>query len=323
MLVCNLHKFRIENSVDAKYLLSSTTPGEYTGVVLIKRGKETFKSPQRKLHTDTDGNKSISLASSFEISDVREARRSPAFDASSNSTGGGDHGLALTASESNLFSESAIRDHEADVISMSVRLYSRSGMQIYNVRGFLNISDYKKRPEKRHEISLKMYKQPLMAASNGFHYGDDDSSLVNGTRAADGALSMHLVYSHDNEHPSLLNFIACGLFLCPATTPLDRGSSSGGGFGASAEDRSDQKTLTDACMNMTLCASSHDVSAGETAVEYSGGMTDEKSDGVAAENNVDKKEKGEAYDFFRSFRDWPARETVAEAQPQPDLQKTR
>lgn len=260
MLVCSLHNFRLENSVDSKYLMTKGT-NEYSGFVVIKRGKEKFKSATRILQ-DSEGVKTLALASSFEISDVRERRQQQ------------------QVTEGDLFA-SMQEEHETDVVTLSVKIYAaKSGVQIYHVVGFLNISDYKKRPERRHEVSLKMHKQPLVSHGLGIA---DEYALTEGVRSADGILSLQLIYTADNEHPSLLNFIACGLFLCPATTPLDRGANS------SIEDRErgagerrGGTGITDACMKAALCGvGSHDTegSQGGTAVDYTGDMKEEAREG--------------------------------------------
>ena len=182
MLICVLRTFRVENKADAQHMFGSAA-SECCGYCSIKRpGTDTrsrYQTPVRPLTLDDASHKVLQLNSSVEIT-----------------------------SESD----------EDDAIVLNVKLFSKGNrVLLWNCMGFINIADYRFKPEHRHEINLPLFKQPTYVLT----YGNDCDTLAAKNHPCDGILHVTLLFTNDVEHPSLANFLLCGVFLCPVTVPFD------------------------------------------------------------------------------------------------------
>jgi hypothetical protein len=76
----------------------------------------------------------------------------------------------------------------------------------------LSMSEQRARMEEKVSLSLPVMLQPHSRYINAYNKWTEDDLPVE--------LGLSLVYTDDIDEPSVANFIACGLCMCPQQTPI-------------------------------------------------------------------------------------------------------
>lgn len=242
MLVCQMYQFVTENTVDNKFLFTSEG---ITGWACMKRGgaksKVSYRTPTKPLDKiQSNGGSShriLNLSTTLELFDL-------------------DNQKLLDEGNNDALDDGG----ENDCITLNVKISSKSSVLLFNAMAFLSMEKFRSTPETRHQLQVKMYKQPLISAYYSADAMQQDANLL----ASDGKLYMTVIYTNDYEHPSVWNQLLCGMSLVPQVAkPIERGTT----------------PLSDAAAATTLALCGSDNSSESSATSYLGTMKEESSSG--------------------------------------------
>ena len=240
MLVCQMYQFVTENTVDNKFLFTSEG---ITGWACMKRGgaksKVSYRTPTKPLDKiQSNGGSShriLNLSTTLELFDL-------------------DNQKLLDEGNNDALDDGG----ENDCITLNVKISSKSSVLLFNAMAFLSMEKFRSTPETRHQLQVKMYKQPLISAYYSADAMQQDANLL----ASDGKLYMTVIYTNDYEHPSVWNQLLCGMSLVPQVVkPIET------------------TPLSDAAAATTLALCGSDNSSESSATSYLGTMKEESSSG--------------------------------------------
>jgi hypothetical protein len=97
-----------------------------------------------------------------------------------------------------------------DDVQVTIFLKDSSERWVECAVAILSMSEYRSSPEQRYQKSVSCTVVPTPP--------QECFELVK------AEIGLSLVYSHDIEHPSLFNFIACGLLMCPGAPTIPSSS---------------------------------------------------------------------------------------------------
>jgi len=243
MLVCQMYQFVTDNTVDNKFLFTSEG---ITGWACMKRGgaksKVSYRTPTKPLDKiQSNGGSShriLNLSTTLELLDL-------------------DNQKLLDEGNNDALDDGG----ENDCITLNVKISSKSSVLLFNAMAFLSMEKFRSTPETRHQLQVKMYKQPLISAYYSADAMQQDANLL----ASDGKLYMTVIYTNDYEHPSVWNQLLCGMSLVPQVVkPIERGETT---------------PLSDAAVATTLALCGSDNSSESSATSYLGTMKEESSSG--------------------------------------------
>lgn len=299
MLVCQVYQFVTENTVDNKFLFTSEG---ITGFASVKRGgaksKVSYRTPNKPLDKLQSGGGSshriLNLSTTLELLDIDSQKLLD----EGNNDALGDEG-------------------ENDCIMLNVKISSKSSVLLFNAMAFLSMEKFRSKPETRHQLTLNMYKQPLISAYYSAEAMRQDANLL----ASDGKLYMTVIYTNDYEHPSVWNQLLCGMSLVPQVVkPIERGETPLSDIGAATA--------------LALCGSDH--SSEPSATTYLGTMKEESPNGGKSRSlTAADKQSGagvagaEVFDFaafMESIVSWPnsiTTTTISSTASDPDTNKVR
>ena len=104
-----------------------------------------------------------------------------------------------------------------DLIDVEVTLQSPRGTLTYQTT--FSMEDFRRRGEEKIELSVPVQFEASAINKNTFSTSLH-GSVSSETFKLTGELGMCFVYTEELVEPSLTNFIACGLCLCPQVNPI-------------------------------------------------------------------------------------------------------